>query len=405
MATTSSIDELAEIQCSFSEKRSLERIHKIVEYAKLDPSELKPTVQSIYFAADLDHEDVKLIELDDDVYQSLKKGDRLSIRGEKHEGAVLCTSDKTYNMKEAETSNSLLLLPTLDIINSDEQEPDVLNRYVQSVKHQYYELKPCKPKLKKLKELLEMSPYSGQLHEETSMENVKMYTYDELLDVIQASEDELMKALKALQVCTIDGKMRILEFDYLSQVLSSLFLLLDEKDWSYDAIPGTHCCEILADLYPKEVVLHVLNCYSDPVDDVEGAFCFNEHKVCRFHAEILLRHNDKFNFQDFMKTWNESVPQNMNVDLLQIQGLALIDRNSKPETITYFPVSELPENVSERFAALFKAKEKWSLDEITPYIVDLSSESCKVSALLTKNCRTSTQNGIKMFSSRQIIRV
>ena len=33
------------------------------------------------------------------------------IRGDKDESAVLCTSDKTFEMKEAETSNSMLILP------------------------------------------------------------------------------------------------------------------------------------------------------------------------------------------------------------------------------------------------------------------------------------------------------
>lgn len=35
------------------------------------------------------------------------------IRGEPHEDAVLCTEDKTYDLRLAETSNSLLVCPTL----------------------------------------------------------------------------------------------------------------------------------------------------------------------------------------------------------------------------------------------------------------------------------------------------
>ena len=35
------------------------------------------------------------------------------IRGDKTESAVLCTQDKTYDMKEQETSNLLLLVPEM----------------------------------------------------------------------------------------------------------------------------------------------------------------------------------------------------------------------------------------------------------------------------------------------------
>ena len=38
---------------------------------------------------------------------------RVVIRGEPHEHAVLCTDDRTYDIKVAETSNSLLLCPSL----------------------------------------------------------------------------------------------------------------------------------------------------------------------------------------------------------------------------------------------------------------------------------------------------
>jgi sister chromatid cohesion protein DCC1 len=37
----------------------------------------------------------------------------LIFRGTKDENAVLCTHNQTYDVKEAETSNSLLLLPDL----------------------------------------------------------------------------------------------------------------------------------------------------------------------------------------------------------------------------------------------------------------------------------------------------
>lgn len=55
------------------------------------------------------------------------------IRGDKDEGAVLCTGSKTYDIKEAEISNSMLLVPGL-VLGTDlqnEGEQDVKYKQVQ----------------------------------------------------------------------------------------------------------------------------------------------------------------------------------------------------------------------------------------------------------------------------------
>ena len=42
-------------------------------------------------------------------------GNCIYLRGSEEENIVLCTKDKTYDFKEAETSNSLLILPNLTL--------------------------------------------------------------------------------------------------------------------------------------------------------------------------------------------------------------------------------------------------------------------------------------------------
>lgn len=48
--------------------------------------------------------------------------------------------------------------------------------------------------------------------------------------------------------------------------------------------------------------------------------------------------------------------------------MALMDKNSKPEVIWYFPETNLPEDINERIRILFQTREKWTLDEIRPYV-------------------------------------
>jgi sister chromatid cohesion protein DCC1 len=51
-----------------------------------------------------------------------------------------------------------------------------------------------------------------------------------------------------------------------------------------------------------------------------------------------------------------------------LEGMALMERNSKPEVIWYFSEIDLPEDINERIRILFQTREKWTLDEIRPYI-------------------------------------
>ena len=51
-----------------------------------------------------------------------------------------------------------------------------------------------------------------------------------------------------------------------------------------------------------------------------------------------------------------------------LQGLALVDRHSRPEIIFLLKVDDLPEDTQERFNSLFSLREKWTEEDIAPYI-------------------------------------
>lgn len=58
----------------------------------------------------------------------------------------------------------------------------------------------------------------------------------------------------------------------------------------------------------------------------------------------------------------------LQTDLKQLDGLALLDLDVRPQVIWYFPESDLSEDIIERIKTLFRLKEKWTLDEIRPYV-------------------------------------
>lgn len=390
--------------------RTREDVDCTLQNAKLDTSELHKTAQCLYMSADLDNDAMKLIEMDNSLLDSLLAGNCLSVRGLKSDSAVLCTNDESFEVKEAETSNSLLLLPECQFsaqsLNCCSQ-PSAVSRQVCALKKNYFELRRTKPRLRRLKECLEEAPYAGETFEADN--TAHRYTFSELLDMVQASEVELRQALIELNACVIHGCWRMLDFDYTSSVLSSILSAKDEFTWSTDCIPAAQLSTALLDLYPSFIVQHVLQCFaeqstssSDDSSSDESVYSLNEAKVCRFYAELLLRTANKYHLQDFEATWQMSVPDGMTTQLSYLEGLALVDRSVKPEIISYFPVHELPEDVTERFQLLFKTKEKWTLEELIPYVECLCVEgSAGVGTLLTKHARVSSQKGVKVYSARK----
>lgn len=60
--------------------RSLEDINTVLEYAKLELSDVKPTVQCIYFSQQLDNQSFKLLELNDTVLETLTNGEKCVLK-------------------------------------------------------------------------------------------------------------------------------------------------------------------------------------------------------------------------------------------------------------------------------------------------------------------------------------
>lgn len=290
------------------------------------------------------------------------------IKGTDDENAVLCTEDKTYDLLECETSNSLLLVKGLkfhDEIKADERRQisdvstiGVFNRYLSPV--------PGRPKLKKLKQILHKSAYRGP-EQEYTINKCDLHTFEDLQNTIQASNQELKQALEDLNAFEIDGKIRILEFEYHFRVLSYMIKLLDENSWRYDAVDYTETMQALEDIVPQQILNTLFDLYTEESRIIDGLQLYRyTDKVAKFFAQVLLVNAGKFNLSEFLQAWQESVPEEMATDESMLYGIAIVDR--KNNVIRSFPEEKLPESIVERFNVLFEAKDSWTAAEIIPYI-------------------------------------
>uniref|UniRef100_V9KZV4 Sister chromatid cohesion protein DCC1 n=1 Tax=Callorhinchus milii TaxID=7868 RepID=V9KZV4_CALMI len=386
--------------------RTVEEVKATLQVAKLDAAELQPAVHCLSFRDGVSSGDYCLMELDETLCKCIESGQRLIIRGDKEEHAVLCNNDKTYDLKIADTSNMLLFLPdcsTPDQLPSNPSTGCLIHSEIYGFANSYWELRRTRPKLKKLKKLLMENQYEGPSEEKQKGSDNRKYTMEDLMDSVQASEQEILQQLQAMHAYKIEGCWRILEFDYEMKLLNHVTQLVDSESWSFSKVPLKDCLQELEALEPREMIEHCLNCYGKRyTDEAEEVFYdLNEDEVCKATALMLLQNAVKFNLSEFQELWQQSVPEGMSTRLDQLKGAALVDRNSRPQVISPLKVEDLSENTQERFNTLFNIRTKWTEEDISPYIQDLCGEKQTIGALLTKYARSSMQNGVKVFNSRR----
>ncbi|KAG5193563.1 sister chromatid cohesion protein DCC1-like [Ovis aries] len=188
-------------------ERTRAEVDATLQTAKLDAAELLPAVHCLRFGPSA-ASDVCLLELEPALCGRLQAGHSLQIRGDKDEQAVLCSEDKTYDLKVADTSSMLLFIPGCKIpeqLKMEETHSNIIHTEIFGFSNNYWELRRCRPKLKKLKKLLMENTYEGPGSEKEKDSSHLKYTTEDLLDQIQASEEEIMTQLQVLNACEIGG--------------------------------------------------------------------------------------------------------------------------------------------------------------------------------------------------------
>lgn len=223
--------------------------------------------------------------------------------------------------------------------------------------------------------------------------------FHELLNSIQCSETELKKGLNSIDAIQIgQDQWTVMTSDMKMRIISMICNVISENSWSWDNVPKDEVIETLKELEAELIVSQVFDQYVE-------AGKFLRDKLCRFYGEYLLQSSTAFNLQEFLAIWQDSLPkidnegeESFKADLNQLQGLSLVDN----EQIRHFPENKLPINVQERLALLFNTKTKWSLDEITPFMTNMTTHKLNVKALLAKYARACRENGKQMYTSKHL---
>ncbi|GLT92862.1 hypothetical protein SLE2022_106740 [Rubroshorea leprosula] len=362
------------------------------------------------------HDDLILFELDEKLVPDVLH-QRVTLRGQPDEEAVLCTKSKTYAIKFVGTSNSVFLIPPSDNpVSCDKSLGCHEGNYKEEVVATVLKVAPgtmelveVAPKLDKLKSILLESPYCSdevegmgdlEVMETTSR---RLYTWDDLVDRVQASDDELRAGLKAISAVEIDGCWRIVDEKYMDFILWMLLNNSVANGWSLNELIEEEVVNVLvSDGIPARLADHCLQVYGNKVVGAgRSLWRLDERRVCIQFARQILREG-KRKIEIFMEEWMKKIPLGMQASFDMLEGEVLTEKLGVETWVHAFSVSSLPSNPAERFSMLFKERLKWEWKDLQPYIRDLKVPGLTSEGLLLKYTRRTqpTLDAEPVFSAR-----
>ncbi|KAJ6641389.1 Sister chromatid cohesion protein DCC1 [Pseudolycoriella hygida] len=409
-------------------ERTAEDVGTMLTYAKLEANKLTPITQTLYYPeGDVNMSDYKLLELNDDVFNQIRKGQVLSFKGGLSEKIVLCTENKTYDVKEAEISNSLLLIPNLKSAQQTSTSPlkspknNMSNRSLDSsiedddteqtttrvlerrpvlkIFHEYFECREIHPRFRKMNDLLQMTRYSGP-ENEYCIDKSLLFTFQQLLNTIQCSRAEFANGLQEYRVLDVDGRMRVLDYEYEYRILSLMLALISENSWRLDEVDRDETINALNGIAPDCIIEGLFDLYTTKVSEQPAKYQYQEDMVCRIIAQYILQQGSKFHVGDFMSSWQEALPEGMTTDEKYLRGIGIIDKDSNPPCVRALCETNLSTKIMDRLKVLFKTKTRWTLEEIEPYIEYFSTPQLSTSSLMSKYARAITDNGVRLYVTK-----
>lgn len=349
-------------------QRTVEDIQSMIKMAKLNEKHLTEMTQALYYGeSESDSSSFKLLELNDHLLSTIQQGQILHFKGGLTEKVVLCTDTKTFEVKEAGISNSLLIIPDLkfgqatttsplkspknkanssldksanastDSIEDDDmptqrhQEP----RMVRKIFHEYFECREVKPKFRKLGDLLQLTRYSGPENEHC-IDRSMLFTFDQLLNTTQCSRAEFQKGLCAFHAITIDNRIRVLDIDYEYRIMSLMLGVVTENSWPLNGVDRDETLAAISEIIaPPQIVESIFDLYAKPSigeatsSNAKTLYVYDEAMVCRTIASHILQRGTKYHLRDFLDTWQSALPDGMHIDVRKAAHSQRILRNNE----------------------------------------------------------------------------
>ncbi|KAJ6241154.1 sister chromatid cohesion protein dcc1-related [Anaeramoeba flamelloides] len=357
------------------------------------------TQQTINYSNTFSSEQYLMIELPTEI--TLTENEELFFKGNQKDSAVLCTNNQTFEIKKALSSNTLYFL-------------NEKGNVIESQTDHYLEVLPMIADFHSIYLLLSEIPYSGKENEK-KISFKELSTFEQLLDQMQSSRNELKKYLKSINAFRLNGYIRIMDSELQGNIIDLILAIVEEQGWDIDHIPFSELTELLKQikLIEKETKYIFIPCinrigeWNDLENEIDieteisqenemlfKEFRLNKEKVIFFRAQRLIETDPdkKWKKNDFFTYFNELLPSKIELDE-QILGKCVIEKefiDSKiedfPTTLIFLDHNLFPTNPRKRLEKLFQIKPRWRLNEIKPFLEHV----CDANEILSKYSRKCT---------------
>ncbi|KAI9442354.1 sister chromatid cohesion protein Dcc1 [Lactarius indigo] len=356
----------------------------------------------------------RLMELPPDLCKLIESSTgelKLAIKGGADEDAVLCTSERTYNIRSVVLSNSIMVIspPAGADGNSDQV-------VIQDSLNELLELVPTVPRLHRLNTLLKEHEWEeGHEEEDENFGAAKQKRFT-----------ELAQALNEKHVLILDDVLRPLSPSYLHKILELLLMHLVSLSQPHDAASVRELSRPLEEEHEvkREVTLQVMRWFGQ-VDVENESWNVDVEKVVRQVGLGVLRQaqgrwcsapkhnacdplprlqNDPVPEDEFMAKWNTAVgdafASSTSLQLLTGNYLCASSPFCSSTMLSYFPCAELPVDPVARFSDLFLTRPRWKADDIVPYLSDMAVDSKDLDKLLLRYARALTDKDGLWYTAR-----
>jgi sister chromatid cohesion protein DCC1 len=201
-----------------------------------------------------------------------------------------------------------------------------------------------------------------------------VYSNAELLDKVQASEQEIKAFLRRINAFEYRSCWRVLDEEFRVEVLKNVLYKLMEKDWDVIVV------RLVSQEFP-EIPYEVLQALLRTVGTIEkDVVTVDRLKLYQMCAIDLFLTNTEYLYDEFVTAYgklvdlviyHKFVTKAFGVDDV-VEGIAVKRIHNYRTTLKYLPKDKLPFNLEERLSILFSVKEKWTEKELAVYLTDVS---------------------------------
>jgi hypothetical protein len=198
----------------------------------------------IKFAHDYSQQDVKLLEVPDDLLKLIESGEltEFVFKAPNHpnQNVVLCTDDKTYTVTQVETSNSIFLRNKSHPTRDTEIQASVTCMY------EVTEKKSNSIHQKQIRELLTRRPHYSPGPNSMQIDTGS-WSVSELEKHVLASRNEILRTLHQISdaVEVEEGHYQLVDPTVFNEYCSLVFLTLQSEGWNLKSVPVDECVNIL----------------------------------------------------------------------------------------------------------------------------------------------------------------